>query len=459
LISGLVVSASLPANANAQFTLTITEAGTGTGTETTNTGTITWSGNTGTVSYDSGTSVTLTATANSGSTFTGWSGACSGQSASATCVITMNSAEAVTANYVLSGTTPFSDVPSSSQYASFIEAIDNNGITTGCGTGDVYECSGLNATIDYVTRDQMAAFLVRGTQVATGQGPETYSCTGLGVGVAGASVPCENTTPYFSDVSTANQYFPYIQKLYELGITTGCVPNVDYECPGLDATIDYVTRDQMAAFLVRGTQVATGQGPEAFTCNGGTAGASVPCADTTPYFLDVSTTNNPYFQYIQKLYELEITTGCGTGGDYECPGLAAATDYVTRDQMAAFLARAFLGMELPNFVGTWNFTDVSDLVDCGLGTKTDTYTATVTQNGNEVTLDLLGNSLTSIVKGNVFTATGGKSIPYDGGTLTLTSGQLTFSSDENSFSGTFLWSWTNGTKSCTGSTQSTGQRS
>jgi len=155
----------------------------------------------------------------------------------------MNTAEAVTANFVITGTTPFSDVPSTSQYASYIEAIYNNGITTGCGTGGDYEC----APPDDVTRDQMAAFLVRATQVAAGQSTTSFTCTGLGVGVAGPAVSCADTTPYFNDVSTANQYFPYIQKLYELGITTGCGTGGDYEC----APPDDVTRDQMAAFISR----------------------------------------------------------------------------------------------------------------------------------------------------------------------------------------------------------------
>jgi len=93
----------------------------------------------------------------------------------------------------------------------------------------------------------------------------------------------------------------------------------------------------MAAFLVRGTQVAVGQSTTAFTCTGGVAGASVPCASINPYFNDVPATDG-FFPDVQKLYELGITKGCGNG-DY-CP-----SEDVTRDQMAAFLARAFLGIQ------------------------------------------------------------------------------------------------------------------
>jgi Divergent InlB B-repeat domain len=47
-------------------------------------------------SYASGAAVTLTATAAGGSTFTGWSGACTG---TATCAVTMNAAKSVTATF------------------------------------------------------------------------------------------------------------------------------------------------------------------------------------------------------------------------------------------------------------------------------------------------------------------------------------------------------------------------
>jgi probable HAF family extracellular repeat protein len=268
-------------------------------------------------SYSIGTSVTLTVTPNSDSTFTGWSGAC--QNASGTCVVTMNAPETVTAHYIITGIPTFSDVSSTSIYENYIEAIYNNGITTGCGNNDY-------CPSEQVTRDQMAAFLVRGTQVAEGQSTVNFTCNG---GVTGASVSCATTTPYFSDVPATDGFFPYVQKLYELGITTGCGNN-NY-CPSED-----VTRDQMAAFLVRATQVAAGQSTVNFTCNGGVAGASVNCATTTPYFNDVPTTDS-FFPYVQKLKELGITTGCGNGN--YCP-----SEDVTRDQMAAFLARAFLAM-------------------------------------------------------------------------------------------------------------------
>lgn len=204
----------------------------------------------------------------------------------------------------------FFDVPSDHWAYSYIDAIYKAGITQGCGFGDY--CPSEN-----VIRDQAAAFMVRATQVAAGQGSENFTCNG--------NVDCSATTPYFSDVSSTNAFFKYTQKLKELGITAGC-GNGNY-CPA-----NNVTRDQMAAFIVRATQVALGQGPESFSCNG-----NVDCSTTMPYFNDVPSINS-FFKYIQKLKELGITTGCGNGN--YCP-----SEDVTRDQMAAFLARAFLGMK------------------------------------------------------------------------------------------------------------------
>ena len=75
------------------FALTVTKAGTGSGTVS---GAGIACGSTCSATYASGTSVTLTASAAAGSTFAGWSGACSG---TATCTVSMTAARAVTATF------------------------------------------------------------------------------------------------------------------------------------------------------------------------------------------------------------------------------------------------------------------------------------------------------------------------------------------------------------------------
>jgi len=178
----------------------------------------------------------------------------------------------------------FNDI-ANSWAVSYINAIAAAGITTGCGGGNY--CPTLN-----VTRDQMAAFIIRAKE-----GEPTTACS---------------TAP-FADVPATSGFCKYIQRLAALGITTGCGSG-NY-CPG-----QVIDRQQAAAFLVR---AVVGEP------------ATDYCGTTNP-FTDVSY-DSAMCGYIKRLAELGITAGCG-GGNF-CPAGA-----VTRDQMAAFLARAFLGM-------------------------------------------------------------------------------------------------------------------
>jgi hypothetical protein len=76
-------------------TLTVSKSGTGSGTVTSDTGGINC-GSTCSAGFAPGTVVNLTATPASGSTFAGWSGACTG---SATCAVTMSTGAGVTAAF------------------------------------------------------------------------------------------------------------------------------------------------------------------------------------------------------------------------------------------------------------------------------------------------------------------------------------------------------------------------
>jgi subtilisin family serine protease len=126
-----------------------------------------------------------------------------------------------------------------------------------------------------------------------------------------------STTPTFADVPTTNPFYHYIEQLFDLGITTGCGTNGGGQpifCPA-----DFVPRQQMAAFLMRATGETQLNSP-------------------TPTFADVPA-SNPFYGWIERLYEQGVTTGCGTNGTGQliyCPG-----DSVPRQQMAAFLIRAF----------------------------------------------------------------------------------------------------------------------
>lgn len=186
---------------------------------------------------------------------------------------------------------PFGDAASGYWAYNYINAIYNAGITTGEGQS-------IYGPLDYVTRGQMAAFLIRALY------GENFTYT---------------QTPYFSDVPSSNIFFKYVQRLKDDGITT---------VTGTYNVNDYVSRAQMAKFLITSLY---GSDTANFTYN------------QTPYFTDEPSSDTTYFPYIQKLKDVGITTGCGpdsAGGTDYCP-----SSYVTRDQMAAFLSRTFLGMQ------------------------------------------------------------------------------------------------------------------
>ena len=120
----------------------------------------------------------------------------------------------------------FKDVDQSQPFFRHIQKLYEAGITKGWpdGTYRPYEP---------IKRDAMAAFLIR----ALGYGDNPI-CSG--------GVPCENTQPYFMDVSPTHPFYKHIQKLKELGITRGCRQDPPMYCPD-----SYVTRDAMAVFLYR----------------------------------------------------------------------------------------------------------------------------------------------------------------------------------------------------------------
>jgi hypothetical protein len=113
--------------------------------------------------------------------------------------------------------TVFTDVPSNSFAAGYIEALAAAQVAGGCGGGNFCPSSS-------VTRAQMGVFLLR-----TLEGP-TY--------VAPAC-----TVATFADVPCSNPFSRWIYELVARNITAGCGGG-NY-CPNTD-----VTRGQMAVFLV-----------------------------------------------------------------------------------------------------------------------------------------------------------------------------------------------------------------
>jgi LmbE family N-acetylglucosaminyl deacetylase len=163
--------------------------------------------------------------------------------------------------------------------------LATEGVTKGCNPseGNTKFCPG-----DNVTRGQMAAFLVRFLGLTDDGGGNTFVD--------------DDGSIFEADIA----------KLAAAGITRGCNPsegNTKF-CPD-----DFVTREQMAAFLVRALGLTDDGGGNTFVDDDG----SIFEAD------------------IAKLAAAGITRGCNPseGNTKFCPD-----GFVTREQMAAFLQRA-----------------------------------------------------------------------------------------------------------------------
>jgi hypothetical protein len=175
----------------------------------------------------------------------------------------------------------FIDVPASHTFYNDIDYLADEGITQGCNPPS----NTLYCPTGNVTRGQMAAFLVRALNLpAAGQ-------------------------DYFTDDDTSI-FENDINRLAQAGITRGCNPPANnLYCPDTR-----VSREQMAAFLVRALNLTDNGGGNTFIDDNGSI----------------------FEEDIAKLAAAGITQGCNPPSNTMfCP-----TSTVTREQMAAFLHRA-----------------------------------------------------------------------------------------------------------------------
>ena len=195
-------------------------------------------------------------------------------------VVNFNLDDVVLANFT------FHDVPTSHWAWSYIEHLSNAGVTGGCSTNPQMYCPET-----HVTRAQMAVFLLRGEHGSAYFPPSVGSDTG------------------FIDVPADYWAAAWIKQLALEGITGGC--GAGLYCPEI-----FVTRDQMAVFLLRAEH-----------------GASYTPPPATGVFSDVPA-NYWAVAWIEQLAAEGITGGCGAGA--YCPSTPVA-----RDQMAVFLVKTF----------------------------------------------------------------------------------------------------------------------
>ncbi|MBS2020483.1 MAG: S-layer homology domain-containing protein [Deltaproteobacteria bacterium] len=248
----------------------------------------------------SGASATLTATAAPGSRFAGWTRDCLASGASA-CVLPLSgqarNATPIFTKLATSGQI-YDDVPLGRADAAYVNLLQEKAITD--GTSVTPPRFSPDAPL---TRGQMAVFIVRAKNLALpnpagglrGGSPDNFDAP---------------DTPYFSDVPRDHIFFKHVQKLRELGITTG-YPDGRY---GPD---DPIPQWQMSVFLTRAFY------GEAFT------------SPASPYFGDVPSSHLA-FKYAQKSAEDGVECGCGGG-------TLCADATITRGRMATQITRRFFG--------------------------------------------------------------------------------------------------------------------
>jgi hypothetical protein len=192
---------------------------------------------------------------------------------------------------------PFNDVLSTAPFFDYISLMSSDHITAGCSTTPPLYCPDTP-----VTRAQMAVFVVKALDLATGT-TLTYT-----------------PTPYFLDVPASGSpdsiYFPYVQRIKDLGITAGCSTTPPDFCPDIS-----IPQGQMAVFMIKSWMQVNNLTTFTYTL--------------TPYFTDVPSTD-PYFKFIQKMKDLGFWTGCSATQYCE-------NDAVTRADMAPMVMRAIIG--------------------------------------------------------------------------------------------------------------------
>ena len=174
---------------------------------------------------------------------------------------------------------PYPDTPADAWYAPAVGALAGDGVFAGTG------CDAGFCPDEAMDRATMAVWVVR---VLDGADPAPVGST------------------RFADVGADHRHSAFIERLAELGVTSGCGDGSVF-CPG-----GTVTRAEMAVFLARAFDLP--EGPD-------------------PGFGDVAA-DAWYASDVARLAASGVTSGCGDGSVF-CPG-----GTVTRAEMAVFLARA-----------------------------------------------------------------------------------------------------------------------
>jgi hypothetical protein len=182
----------------------------------------------------------------------------------------------------------FADVTPGTPFYSDILKIGRKRVTIGCGVNA--QGQPLFCPNDSVTREQMAAFIIR---------------------ALGDFFPSTPPSQRFTDVPPSNQFYAFIDEMAVRQITIGCGAGI--YCPTA-----YVPHEQMAAFIIRGL------------------GQFTPPTPPTQRFSDVPP-SNIFYNFIDRMAVMNIWQACnGVPGPNYCPSAL-----VKRSDMAHILVQAF----------------------------------------------------------------------------------------------------------------------
>jgi hypothetical protein len=247
------------------FAVTISKSGKGSGTVTSDVPGIDCGLDCSEV-YASNTSVTLTASAASGSTFEGWSGG--GCSGTGICSLTVTAANTITAvfNNVLQ---TFADVPPTHKYYKDIETLYANGLTGGCSTAPMKYCPDQT-----MNRGEAAVFNLRAN-------------------FGSSYVPPVPTHFFQDDWSKGAWAETWAEGMYYGGLSAGCSSNPPKYCPW-----DQIPREQAVIFALR--------------MKYGTAYTPPPASGTM--FADMTDTSYYATQWAEQAYTDGLIPNCGISG-------------------------------------------------------------------------------------------------------------------------------------------------
>ena len=251
----------------------------------------------------------------------------------------------------------FSDVPPSAYYFDYLNLLAKRGIyqppTSGSNVCSSPQGSYNGCPTANINRDEMAQWIVRAIY-----GGDNFSYTQTPAYFT--DVPCWSVNP---SCSNGNPFFPWIQAMADLGITTGCATK--QYCPSVA-----IPRDQMAVFIIR----ARFGGLQSFD------------SPATPYFTDVPA-NAFGFPWIQRLRYDYITAGCTV--NMFCPSSS-----IDRGDLSIFVARGILNTYLSSVQPLLTSAAPATVVGSTTGTPTSTAVTVSAQvinlPGSGTTVSLLG---------------------------------------------------------------------